>query len=221
MRLKQVSTLMIELRRLASIIGPNNKRLSDWVDDYLNGCALNGQTVNILTQWCVSRDLLSRWQASGEKFVPTKRERQLFSKELPNLLALFVPAGLRANWWITFNRSYLDSGRIKRSIELAYEEMIRSLASPLEASGEIILLNWEEDVLSGQPKPSDKVLANQTEYVSVRAWAVELERHSNWSRVEAGLTQSDQELERDVLFQIACEAEEGRMLSGPDSPIGE
>lgn len=56
-------------------------------------------------------------------------------------------------------------------------------------------------------------MQNTQRFVSKSAFAIELERHSNWARKEAGLNQTDEELKNDITFQIACEAEEGRLLT--------
>jgi len=208
---------MKNLREQVSQVRPNNQRVSDWVDNYLNDCALNGREVTILTQWCISKDLEPRWQAAGGRFEPTKRERQLFSKELPSVLAMFGQAGLQVSWWLTFNRSYLNSGRIEPEIEEVYRAMIKSLAKPLENTGQVILLDWEDEILLKRSEPTK---GDVSPLISARALEVELKRHGDWVRDEARLTQTGDEIRRDALFQIACEAEEGRLLLSPLSPLG-
>lgn len=69
-------------------------------------------------------------------------------------------------------------------------------------------------------EPSKEVLTDINRFVKSDALQLEVQRHSAWAREEAGLTQSDDELRRDVFFQIACEAEEGRYLMA-DAPFGE
>jgi len=209
---------MTNLRGQVSRVRPNNQRVSEWVDNYLNDCALHGREVMILTQWCISKDLETRWWATSERFFePTKRERQIFAKELPSVLEMFDQVGLRVSWWLTFNRSYLDSGRIGPDIERAYKEMVKSLAKPMEGDGRVILLDWEDEVLRKRPEPTAEDLS---QLVPTKALEAELGRHGDWVRNEARLTQTEGEIRRDALFQIACEAEEGKLLLGPDSPLG-
>lgn len=219
MLLRNVSKLVEELRALANIIRPNNKKVSEWVATYLNDCALNGRPVTILSQWCLSKDLERRFEKTGRRFEPTKKELRLFAKEVPNILAMFERARLKVVWNFTFNLSYLDSGRIDREMELAYTTMIRALAKDLVSAQRIALYDWEEEVLGSRPEPSQEVLKNLAEYVSSRALALELERHSRWAKEDAGLNQGSEEIRRDVSWQIACEAEEGRWLLSKDSMI--
>ena len=69
--------------------------------------------------------------------------------------------------------------------------------------------------------PNEAVLAAVERLVAPKALELEVKRHSAWAQEEAGLKQSDDELRQDVYYQIACEAEEGRLLNGSNSPLGE
>jgi len=220
MRLRQTNAVMSFLREKAKIIRPNNLRINEWVDDYVNRCALEGKSVEILTQLCISKDLEMRYQGQGDQFVPTKKERLLFEKEIPQVFCAFQKSGIALNWWITFNQSYLDSGRISDDIRSAYADMISKLAEPLVQQGWLMVADWEADILMKRSESSKEVLANINRFVKPDALQLEIQRHSAWAREEAGLTQSDDELRRDVYFQIACEAEEGRYLMS-DAPFGE
>ncbi len=218
--LPNVRKVMVTLREKSRQVRQNNKRIDEWVDQFINRCALNGQPVTILTQWCISRDLEVRYRKQNG-FIPTKAEEKLFRKELQDIAGLFRRNGISLNWIITFNRSYLDSGRIEKSIEDAYKQMIMNLAKPLVEEGWLILLDWEDDVLEARSKPDIEVIARIYDFVSEGALRIEIERHSAWAREEAGLTQSSEELQQDVFFQIACEVKEGQLLSEKDSLMGE
>ncbi len=219
MQLRNISKLMEGLRNLANIIRPNNKNISEWVSSYLNDCALNGRPVIILSQWCLSKDLEQRLRQNGRQFLPTKSELKLFAKEIPNILAMFKEAGLSVSWSLTFNRSYLDSGRIDVAVEWAYVSMIKELAQTLVLRNQIALFDWEEDILGSRPAPNQEVLNNLSNYVPAKALELELERQSRWANDEAGLNQGSEEVRRDVFYQIACEAEEGRWLTSQESMI--
>jgi hypothetical protein len=220
MRLRQTNAVMSFLRDKARIIRPNNLRINEWVDDYVNRCALEGKPVEILTQLCISKDLEVRYREQGNRFIPTKKERLLFEKEIPQVFCVFQKNGITLNWWITFNQSYLDSGRINDELRSAYGNMFSKLAEPLVRQGWLMVVDWEADILGKRPEPSKEVFANINRFVKPDALQLEIQRHSAWAREEAGLIQSDDELRRDVYFQIACEAEEGRYLVN-DAPFVE
>ncbi|MBI4385666.1 hypothetical protein HY573_02450 [Candidatus Parcubacteria bacterium] len=221
MRYRRVSAVMQLLRQRSRLVRSNNLKVNEWVDGYLNQCLANGEQVTILTQWCASKDLEARFVEQGGKFVYTRKERLLFEKEIPAIARLFQTNGLRLSWWVTFNRSYRDSGRIDRALEAEYRAMISVLAQPLMQDGWLMVVDWEDEVLGKRPGPNPEVLARMEEFVGPSAFDLEFRRHAAWVRDEARLSQSDTELRRDVSFQIACEAEEGRLLGGIDSPFGE
>jgi len=78
------------LRERSRMIRANNPRINEWVDDYLDGCFTNGKSVNILTQWCISKDLEERFRRQGNDFVPTRKERRVF---ILTLYLLFMVGG--------------------------------------------------------------------------------------------------------------------------------
>jgi len=209
MRLFKTRKTMEFLRIRNKIIRSNNLKINEWVDEYLDRCLINGEPVNILTQWCISKDLEERFRKQNNKFVLTRKERKLFEKELSEIIYVFKENGFDLNWWITFNRSYLDTGRISKELEDKYKRMIIDLAEKID---DAIIFDWEEDVLRGRPRPNKEVLENLEQFISSEAFRIELERHSKWAKEEAGLKQGDEELKQDVRFQIACEIEEGRFL---------
>ena len=219
MLLPNVRKLVSALRERSRQIRGNNKKIDEWVDSFLNRSALNGEMVTLLTQWCISKDLEKRCKEQG-RFFPTRAEQRLFAREIPEVAKLFTENGLAINWIITFNRSYLDSGRISPEIERAYKKMIGKLAETMTSEGWLIILDWEDDVLGIKSEPDKEVLSAIKGFVPEGALNLEIDRHSAWARDEAGLTQSDEELQRDVFYQIACEAGEGSLLLN-NSPLGE
>jgi len=188
MLLPQTRTLMSWLRNRKTIIRSNNINVNEWVDSYVNQCVLQGKSIEMLTQFCISKDLEVRYRDQGDAFVPTKKERLLFEKEIPLVADAFRRNGVAFDWWITFNQSYLDSGRIDPAIQKAYTEMIAALAAPLIQNGWLILADWEIDILGKRPEPNGTVFANVGRFVQPDALQLEIQRHSSWAREEAGLT---------------------------------
>ena len=219
MLLPNVRKLVSALRERSRQVRENNKKIGEAVDQFINRSALQGEPITLLTQWCVSKDFEKRYGEQGG-FFPTKAEQRLFAREIPEVAKLFTENALAINWIITFNRSYLDSGRISLEIEQAYKLMIDQLARPLVNEGWLVIMDWEDDVLGSRPEPDQEVLSAIRNFVPEGALTLEVERHSAWARDEAGLIQSDEELQRDVFYQIACEAGEGKLLFG-NSLLGE
>jgi len=220
MRLRQTNEVMNFLRNQARIIRPNNLRINEWVDDYVNRCVLNGSPVEILTQVCISKSLEMRYKKQGDVFIPTKKERLLFLEDIPRVKRIFQENGIACNWWMTFNPSYLDSGRTTSEICNAYVEMLRQLGEPLIREGWFMLTDWEADILGSRPAPNPEVLADINRFVKPEALQLEIQRQSTWMKEQIGLEQADEAVRRDVYLQIACEAEEGRYLMN-DAPFGE
>ncbi len=213
MRLPQTRTIMQWLRERARIIRSNNLRINEWVDDYVDNCVRNGREITFLTQLCISKDLEVRYQKQGNAFVPTKQERLLFEKEIPQIVEALQKNGIRFNWWMTYNRSYLNSGRLELNLENKFKQMISGLAEPFLKQGWLLLADWEDEIICKRPEPNQDVLQDIQKFISPSALLVEVERHSSWAREEARLDQTDEELKKDVYFQIACEAEEALTLS--------
>ncbi len=219
-KMQQQTRIIVQwLRDRSRITRQNNLKINDWVGEYIEDCILNGKSVEILTQCCLSKDLEVRYLIQGNRFIPTKSEIKVFTEEIPQVIDAFKIQGISVNWCITLNRSCLDNGRISDAkIEQEFQVMLETL---IEQSGvkEILLLNWEDDVFSGRPLSDKNVENNLLNFISERAFEIEFERHSAWVRDDAGLVQSETEIEKDLKFQIACEAEEGRFLSSNESPI--
>lgn len=214
-----VKKVMDFLRNRNRLIRTNNLRINEWVDDYVRNCFLEGKTVNVLTQWCLSKALEKRFKEQGRKFVPTKKERRVLEAEIPLIISVFLKNGFRVNWWITFNRSYLDSRLVDEKTENQYKKIIIDLARSPVVRQNVLFLDWEDDIIRGRPKADRSVLENFDKYVSKNAFEIELQRWRNWAQEEAGLQQIEKELRKDVIYQIACEAYEGQFLSGPNSPF--
>ena len=218
MQQRQATTVMKWLRDKARIIRPNNLRINDWVDTYIDECILNGKPVQILTQFCIAKDLEVRYKKQGDCFIPTKGEKRLFLEEIPEIINSFKSNGIQINWSITLNRSYLDGGRIDVELEKQYQKMLTFL---IESSGlkEVFLINWEDDFLGERPTADTKVQNNIFDFVSIGTFKVDLERHMGWVRNDTDMVQTDAEIENDLRFKIGCEAEEGRFLISPKSPF--
>lgn len=221
MRFRSVTKALELLRKRSSLIRPNNPRIDGWVDSYLQEAVTSGKAITILTQWCFSKDLEVRREKQGDCFLATKQEKKLFTSELRGVKDIFNQAGVEVSWLITLNRSYLNSGRLTKEIETEYGTMLKELARPLEKEGWLMILNWEDDCLEKRAWPAEEVLDQVGSFVEKKALEREIERHSAWAREEAGIIQTNSELETDVYFQIACEAEEGKILGGSNPVLGD
>jgi hypothetical protein len=219
MFLPQTRTIMSELRRLVARIRPNNKKVDTWVDEYINSRALKGEDVQLLTQWCLSKDLEVRKEKQGGSLKPLASERKLLQEDIPQIIRLFKTNGVRVSWWFTCNQSFMDRGRISDALVDEYLTMLRALASDVpELSESAIILDWEKDVLGARPQPSPTVLQEFTNMVSPEAFRIDVENLLRRAR-QYGVRESDEELREGARFKIACEAEEGRFLLSNDSPF--
>ncbi len=215
---RQTTTIMQWLRGRSKSIRQNSLKINDWVDEYINTCVLNGKPVDVLTQFCLAKDLELRYQKQGNNFIPTKGETTLFLEDIPEVVDTFKSNGIGINWTITLNRSYLDGGRISSSIENEYRDMINGLIEQSSMS-DVLLLNWEDEILNGRPEASTKVQNNIFDFVAAGAFKIDLDRHMSWVKNDTDIIQSDTEIEDDLKFKIACEAEEGRFLLSSQSPF--
>lgn len=209
------------LRGRSKGISPKNIKINEWIDRYLETCLLNGAPINILTQWCITKDIEQRFKIQGNKFIPTKDERKLFESEMPKIIAVFQENGFKLNWWTTFNRSYLDMGRIEnKDIENSYKKMIVDLAGKFNLSGTVSFFDWEDEILGSRPEANKEIMENMDQYVASAALDILFEQHSKWANEDAKLGQTKEEIIRDVKFKISCEVEEGKLLVSDQSPIG-
>ena len=129
MRLKQTIKIMEFLRKQNKLVRPNNKKIDEWADEYIDDCIVNGRPVEILTQWCIAKDLEERLRIQGGRFMPVKAECGLIQDLIPKVVNLFLQSGVTINWWITLNRSYIDTGRIPQEVEIQYRSMLQALIS--------------------------------------------------------------------------------------------
>lgn len=218
--IQKLQVIMEKLRLVAKNVRPNNKKISSWIERYLEDCLVFGKPALCLTQFCLSKDLEVRRVNQGGRFKPTPAEKELAFTEIPRILKIFEKLKIKLSWWFTFNRSYLDSGRMDSGAELEYKEMIKNLFQTARFLDQVMLLDWEDDVLLSRPAPAKVSDSDFEKLVAKEAFQIEFERHSAWAKNEAGLEQTDRELKDDVRFQILCEVEEGRLLTSEESPLG-
>ncbi|WKZ26980.1 MAG: hypothetical protein QY311_02485 [Candidatus Paceibacterota bacterium] len=218
-RLPQTQRVMETLRILNRGVRKNNKRVDGWVDEYVNSCALNGQPVEVLLQWCTALGLERRKAQQGGRFIPLPAERELIEKEMPRILNLFTQNSIEVTWFVTFNRSYVQERRLPAEPFREYMDMIRELAQDIPELSRVVFLDWEADVLGGEPKPSPAVLTNFDAFISKQALLVELQNFTRMLAAYPGKQATPEELKEEAKLRIACEAEEARFLTGGDSPF--
>ena len=215
-RLPQVARVMEYLRLRNKDLNPNNQKIDEWVDNYIQQCILNGQKVDILTQWCLSKDLEFRYQIQGNQFTPLNGEIELIQREILQIVKIFADNGIGVNWWITFNGAFLDRGRISAELAKQYADMLREITK----SPEVILMDWEQEILSGnRPQPNQKVLDNFFGVVSRKAFDIDFTNLLDRVKKYPDFSKTEEELMKESQFKIACEAEEGRLLLSPNSPF--
>lgn len=213
-----IDTFANELYKINKKIRPDCPlKIKSKTKEYLMKCLTYNSAVNILTQLCISKDVEVRKNMQGGILKATTAERKLFEQEIPRIISLFKKWGFKINWYITFNQSFLDSGRVNQSVLNEFKEIIKLLGKNLE---DIIFFDWENEVLQTRPTAYKNLLENFNSRVSKNAFKIELNRHSKWACEEAGLKQSSEELEQDVKFQIACEAQEAKFISEKLFPEG-
>jgi len=215
-RLPQVARIMERLRLRNKGLNSNNQKIDEWVDNYIQQCILNGQKVDILTQWCLSKDLESRYQIQGNQFTSLNGEIELIQREIPQIIKIFTDNRVEVNWWITFNGAFLDRGRISAELARQYADMLRGITK----SSEVILMDWEQEILNGnRPQPNQKILDNFFDAVSRKAFDIDFTNLLDRVKKYPDFSKTEEELRKESQFKIACEAEEGRLLLSPDSPF--
>ena len=216
MRLPQVARIMESLRLRNKGLRPNNQKIDEWIDNYIQQCILKGQKVDILTQWCLSKDLETRYQTQGNQFTPLSGEIDLMQKEIPQIIQIFTDNGVGVNWWITFNGAFLDRGRITIDLAKQYADMLKGI----NVSSEVILLDWEQEILGGnRPQPSPKILQDFFSVVPRKAFDLDFSNLLERVKKYPDFSKTEEDLRRESQYKIACEAEEGRFLFSPDSPF--
>ncbi|MBI2635606.1 MAG: hypothetical protein HYW79_03660 [Parcubacteria group bacterium] len=215
MRMPQTVAIMEFLRTKNKTLRSNNQKINEWVDNYINDCILNGKSVDILTQWCLSKDLEIRYRTQGNQFIPLKTESKLIQKEIPQIIQIFLKNGVTVNWWITFNNSFLDRGRIESDISDKYIKMIQGI-SQLE---NILFINWEKEILKEGAKPNAGVLNDFFSFVSRKAFEIDFKNLLERVTKYPDFDKTEEELRIEAQYKIACEAEEGRFLFSSDAPL--
>jgi len=219
-RFRTTTEVMEALRERNRLLGKGNARINEWVDEYLDSRVAEGKDVTLLTQWCVSKELEVRYRAQGGCFEPTKQEQTLFGTTMPWLVNLLEAHGFRQSWWLTFNRNCLESGRVDANLEAEYKRLIMGIAELLVRQGWLFVVDWEDDILGVRSYPNREVFAAVDAFVAPAAFQREMDRHISWE-AEAGLIQNELARKQDVRYQIACEAEEGRVLLDREGPFGD
>ena len=85
---------------------------------------------------------------------------------------------------------------------------------------ELVFLDWEKDFVEKPIQANQDILDNFSKVVRPGVFQNELKRWQIWNKEQLNLSCTDEELTRDVRWQIACEAEEGRILCDYNSPLG-
>ncbi|MFA5838593.1 MAG: hypothetical protein WC849_01470 [Candidatus Paceibacterota bacterium] len=220
MRFPQTKIIMEQLREKAKRIRPNNLKINEWIDDYIDSCILEGKQIEIITQYCLSKDLEFRYQKQGNKFVPLPAERNMFEKTIPEIISLFEKNGLTLNWYVTFNDSFLDRGRVSSDIKSIYMCMIKNLAEEIKSLEQsIIFLDWELDVLGKQSGPNMEVTNYFDSLVPKEAFNLDMKNLLKRVKEYKDFSKTEDDLKRETKFKISCEAEEGRFMLSQESPF--
>ena len=206
--MRQVEKVMTKLRERAKIIKPNNLKINEWVDQYLRECMLSGKPINILTPWCASSMLKRRFREGENKFIPTKKELRILKEEMPNIISLFDQNGFRLNWWVTFNKTFVDSVGIPID---EYKTMIVGL-NP-DVSKKVTFADWEKDILGKKVEPDLDVLNNFTKYLPKSYLDLRINQLKLWmERREVEWRKTDEELQADIVYATACEVREAKIM---------
>lgn len=215
MQQRQTTSIVKELRERAKAVRSNNLKINEWVDSYIEACILNGKPVELLTQYCLSKDLENRYDTQGGVFIPLPAEVEMFSKNIPTIIEMFKSNNVSVNWYVTFNNSFLERGRVSDVIVDQYMRMIESLS----INNEITFFNWEKDILGKQPEPSRDVLQNFTTLVSKEAFEIDMRNLIARVKQYKNFTKTEDELRNEAMFKIACEAEEGNFIFSENAPF--
>ncbi len=216
----QTVVLMEELRRRARLARPNNQKLARWVDDYIDAKISEGGNVIFLTQWCLSKGLERRFPPGSPVFMQ-KKEIEIFRDYVAGIFAEFAKCGVGLEWWITFNKGFTETRRLDEDLAKQYKTKINELILEYCTGCQIITLDWEREILGGKPQPNQEVLRVPLRFMSTETLEREVGWAKKWQEQETAMHLSDEEISREVIFQAACEAEEGRFMLSKDFPLGE
>ncbi len=207
--LRETIAVTRRLRDLNKYID-KSKKIDSWVDAYLDDSRVNNKSLTFITPWSLSPRFQKRYVEHGG-FFPTTAETNLFCKEIPNLWEVFNQNGFTIDWWITFSGAYLDTRQLDEKLESEYMFMIQNIIDTFNTP--VACLNWEKDILRKRHEPNTMLFESEMfkKIISKEMYSFELERWKKWVS-EEDLNISAEELEYQTVYQIACEAEEGRFL---------
>ncbi|MEI6352727.1 MAG: hypothetical protein WCO35_02205 [Candidatus Nomurabacteria bacterium] len=210
-KMKQIVTrnLMSFMRQEAKLIRQNNQKIDEWVESYIDECILYGKPVEILTQWCLTKGLEDRFKNQGNKFEPLKTELDLFDFQIPKIIKAFKTNNVSLNWFITFNDSFIEKGIVDKEISKKYINMLKDLSVGIK---ELLLLNWEEDVLMSRPKANKEVLENFDSLIPEQAFDIAMDDLVKRTENSPDFDLIKTNFREGLMFKISCEAEEGRCL---------
>jgi len=218
MRLPQTQKIVEALRFLNRTIDKNNKRIDEWVDNYINDCILNGRPVEILLQWCSGLGLEQRMKRQGNQFVPLQSEIDLVQKEILKIINIFIEQNVKISWIVTFNRSYIKRRKLPDSVFFAYITMIKGLAIGIkELEENVLFLDWEE--LVNEIKPNQEILINFDRFVNKKAMEYEITNFLQMLKQYPDALASEEDLRCEAKERIAYESEEALFLAGTKSPF--
>lgn len=214
----QTMKLMEFLRQKARVARKNNQKIARWVDSYVDSRINEGKDVVFFTQWCLSKGLERRFPV-GSAMEPQRKETEIFRDHIPAIFQEFTHLGVGLEWWISFNRGFTDSRKLDEQVAGGYQEIIRILAE--QYCPQVGFLDWEKDVLCGKSAPDKDVLSNPLAFMSSETLQREIRWAKQWQEQETTLKLTEQEIYQEVVFQAACEAEEGRFMLSSEFPLGE
>ncbi len=214
----EIKKILKSLTEISKSIRPNNPKIKGDIINYIDNCLSNKKIINILTPWSLSKAFEKRFIQQGNCFIPTEKETRLFDEEIPKIAKVLKDNGLEINWIIFLSRAYLENRLLQQEIETAYRVMITNLVKNCSVK-ELIILDWEDDVLKKRSFPSQKVMDNFFDYVKKGAFEYDFKRWKQWI-INEGRSFSDEQLIEETKYQIACEAKEAELLVSKDSPFG-
>lgn len=218
MRLQQTQKIMGDLRFLNRGVVQNNKRIDEWVDEYINDCILNGRPVEILLQWCSGLGLAKRMEKQGNQFIPLSAEIELIQKQIPRIIKIFTNQSVSVSWIITFNRSYITRRRLPDAVFLAYIKMIKNLTYGIKELDEsVMFIDWTE--LASNIQPNQEIVTKFDQFVSSNAMEYEIKNFLQMLQQYPDALTSLDDLRLEAEKRIAFESEEALYLVGAASPF--
>lgn len=212
MMLLSTRNFLSYLRNQSQTIRTNNRKISPWVDAYVNQCVLEGSYIELFTPWCIGKNLETRLLKQGGSFTLLSSEIKTF-ETMERIISYGVSQGLLMNWTLTFNNAFFDSARIPESIGGAYISLIKNFIDSNKVLREnVIVLNWEIDVRTQRPSPDPENIRCFKSFISEKAYAIDLKNFIERTKKYKNFSMTQEEIKRDVIYNIVCEAEEGVYL---------